>query len=1089
MASPLEMAAVGWCFTVMGWLLSPVFSLLWNKFFNYLVFDAPKKLRELEINTIQNLKQTLGDVEEQKMLRAGQGKGSRSDLETLDKLKKDLRSALYEAEDILDEIDYHRIERDLIGDRSSWVWVQYLHSAARAFIARCNGSFFGRWIDVIREVLLESTERLSWLRRFIIQVCHSMRDMFRAASISEADAADPSLRTAKEEADEEQGDRGDDIEEEGEAAEEKDREEEGEETEVLEEREAWSRRAGKLLYHWIWHFARSIIIWSTNAIANARYYRKWSYGMVGVESFQMDYSFLSFIERIHLRDRIQHIQYIVDFSNKSNMLNQQSRPKREISDEKSSSTQEINNLYRRIEREVIGRKKEREHVCSMPREGSDSCGPSSKSRRCYSMIGIHGITGSGKSTLAQYIFNYEKHEGQHFNSVMFILVPKTFRLGDIFRDMLRQIMRKQLSFRQKKRKQLSDSKDIESLQEELKKELKGKRFLLVLDDLRVDDENQKELEILLDTLSGGESGSRVLVTAQRKDAAAALGAPEKNLWPIPDLGKKEYFELFMQHALQGAGDDVGEHKRIGREIVEKLGRSPIAALYGGAIGNFDADVSRCFEYLSIFPRGYKLKQDELVCMWIAHGFVKINASDKLEDVGNHYFQELLAFSFMQVHKTFSGDKELKDEFTIHDLVHELAERVAGSDYFHRIYLNGSPKDIPPEVHHVFVETNNGPGIAENCPSLGNLRTLIIQLHCTDTVHTDIMELEPMKRNHDLEKAFECLFRKLRKLRVLIVILNNPRHTEVLSIPASIDQMKHLRHLGYCYHSWNIIHVHQLVLPSTFIKLYLMQTIKAHTFPRRVTWPEDMANLIHLRHITALQSFPNVSRLTSLKELLCLTVKEEQGCELKQLKDLNKLGGFLSIQCLGIVRSKEEAHEAKLAHKDGLNKLFLCFQARSTKDPDVEAEVLEGLWPPKYLKELTISYYSGSSYPSWMLSRQHPYACLRKLEFHKCSRLAYFPEDSELFTRLQELRIQDCDWDSLPENMEHLVSLKSLEISGCSKLELLPTLPQALRKIKIVCCGVLSTTCKEKGSENWRKIQHIPRRSWSTISPLPVKSEL
>jgi len=85
------------------------------------------------------------------------------------------------------------------------------------------------------------------------------------------------------------------------------------------------------------------------------------------------------------------------------------------------------------------------------------------------------------------------------------------------------------------------------------------------------------------------------------------------------------------------------------------------------------------------------------------------------------------------------------KFTTHDLLHELAERVAGSD-FHRIDLNGSLQDIPAGVHHVFFETNNvAKVVVEKSPDLGKLRTLIIKERYTE--YTDRMQ-----PTDDLEKS-------------------------------------------------------------------------------------------------------------------------------------------------------------------------------------------------------------------------------------------------------------------------------------------------------------------------------------------------
>ncbi|XP_066342262.1 putative disease resistance protein RGA4 [Miscanthus floridulus] len=549
---------------------------------------------------------------------------------------------------------------------------------------------------------------------------------------------------------------------------------------------------------------------------------------------------------------------------------------------------------------------DRAHTCRMLREGQHTYAASSSTSKPYSVIGIYGITGSGKSTLAQYVCDYEKKAG-HFDPVMFVLVGKTFSVGNIFRDMLEQITQSRPS----------KDNDLESLKAKLKKELKDKCFLLVLDDVWVNSDNMKERRILLDVLLVGQSGSRILVTAQKTDAAAALGAQEKMQIPIPDLEEEQYLSMFMHYALEDSqvtGNDYERYKAIGRKITKKLRRSPIAAITVAArlksesridfwerTSNLDVldetmgalwwsyqqlgvDIRRCFTYCSIFPKAYILGRDEIVDLWIAQGFVntRSNGTEELEDIGQSYFDELQTFSFLQVRRrTILGEAV---GFTIHDLLHELAERVSAS-----------------------------------------------------------------------------------------------------------------------------------------------------------------------------LSFPNIGRLTSLQTMRSFLVKEEaQGYELKQLMHLNKLRGSLIIWGLQAVGSKEEALEAHLCNKKRLRELELNFDLDKCFGPDVEAEVLEGLCPPKDLQELKILFYNGSRYPSWVLSGHHPDAPkhLRKLELYKCSQLAAIPEDSELFNGLRELRIYYCDWDWLPENMEYLVSLQSLWIWNCHMIELLPTLPQqALKRIDIHLCPV------------------------------------
>lgn len=258
----------------------------------------------------------------------------------------------------------------------------------------------------------------------------------------------------------------------------------------------------------------------------------------------------------------------------------------------------------------------------------------------------------------------------------------------------------------------------------------------------------------------------------------------------------------------------------------------------------DADIRRCFAYLSTFPRGYKLKRVVLIRMCVAHGYIKTsNEEYDVEDLGHDYFDELLRFSFLQ------PSIYHKDHFRIHDLLHGLAEEVAGRDFF-RIDLDGTPKDIPPGVRHLFIETDDGAKIQEKDLDLQNLRTLIIKEHRADGMQ---QPMEVMKRNHDLREIFECLFKRMRKLRVLIILLN--RNRSVFSIPASIGRMKLLRYVRFRH---GISGLDRLSLPSTFSKLYLIQPIDISSRSIggdiSVSYPENMASLIHLRHLIGANMF-------------------------------------------------------------------------------------------------------------------------------------------------------------------------------------------------------------------------------------------
>lgn len=246
---------------------------------------------------------------------------------------------------------------------------------------------------------------------------------------------------------------------------------------------------------------------------------------------------------------------------------------------------------------------------------------------------------------------------------------------------------------------------------------------------------------------------------------------------------------------------------VGAEIAKKLKRSPLAARTVGrqlcirpnmefwrntrdrdlldetmgalwwSYQHLDEQVRRCFSYCSIFPRRRWLDPEYLVRLWVAEGFVTAsrNTGEELEAVGRGYFDELVSASFLQ---PVDGDKE---RYTIHDLLHDLVSKVAGSDCFRAD--NGWEGEFPQDVRHLWVENCKLDLIAHKITRLKKLRTLIISAGENDT---------PVE-----EKALlENIFTGVTTLRVLQI---TPWTAGTLSFPASVGRLKHLRYLSVGRH--------------------------------------------------------------------------------------------------------------------------------------------------------------------------------------------------------------------------------------------------------------------------------------------------
>lgn len=376
---------------------------------------------------------------------------------------------------------------------------------------------------------------------------------------------------------------------------------------------------------------------------------------------------------------------------------------------------------------VIDRENDRDNIIAMLHEDASNVQlGSSNGFLCYSIIGIHGIAGSAKSTLAQLVCASEKKDKKekkdgHFDLIMWVRVSHNFSVDTILAEMLEAATRKKCDH----------FNNRDTLQQNLEEALVGKRFLLVLDDIwYYNSENQQELEKIITPFGVGMAGSKILVTSRTEYELIALGALK--CIPISDLDDNVFLKLFMHHALPVANIDEPDQRMfevIGSDIAKMLRGSPLTArTVGGQLRirpsidfwkdtrnrglldetmgalwwsyqHLDEQIRHCFSFCSIFPRRHLFKRNELVILWVAEGFIRTtDTGGDLEAVGRKYFDKLVSCSFLPKQTGLFGSK---DYFTVHDLLYDIAEKVAGSDCF--TIQRGWIGDFPRDVHHLFIE--------------------------------------------------------------------------------------------------------------------------------------------------------------------------------------------------------------------------------------------------------------------------------------------------------------------------------------------------------------------------------------------------
>ncbi|KAL7616327.1 hypothetical protein Lser_V15G03607 [Lactuca serriola] len=599
-----------------------------------------------------------------------------------------------------------------------------------------------------------------------------------------------------------------------------------------------------------------------------------------------------------------------------------------------------------------------------------------------SVVSIVGMGGIGKTTLAKVLYNQEKVK-DHFELRAWVCVSEELDVFNISKVIFQAITGKNQDFA-----------NLNLLHVALKEELSKKRFLLVLDD--VWNEDHKKWELLQSPLLAGAPGSKIIVTTRSIRVASVMDSQET--YPLDVLSNEDALSLFAQHTLgEKSFDKHPTFKLLGEGMVQKCGRLPLALKALGRIlkGNRNGDewekllnseiwdiedgsdilpalrlsyyhlpphLKQLFAYCSLIPKDYVFDKNKLVLLWMAEGFLSQSKGNKsMELLGHEYFEELKSRFFFQ-HST--NDKL---GYTMHDLINDLATSVAGEFSFRMdddMDVSDTNETFDKFRHFSFVAP-------DSCLAPGSYRKLN-KLQRTKCLRTILIMPAGFQNNRLLDKVLELL-PELQFLRVLSVEGWNPGRSIyssnwlVTKVPQSICSLKHLRYINFSFTKITC-------LPEQVSDLYNLQTLLLHTCFELSSLPRSFAKLINLRHLDIsdtpkLNKMPlGIGGLTSLQTLPKVLIEEGNGFKISDLKGLKDLQGRLSIIGLEKVIDPIQAKDANLHQKKGLEVLEMEWSDNvfdDSRDETIEYEVLEELRPPPKLKDLTIFFYKGTRFPSWV----------------------------------------------------------------------------------------------------------------------------
>ncbi|CAM8925231.1 unnamed protein product [Rhodiola kirilowii] len=587
-----------------------------------------------------------------------------------------------------------------------------------------------------------------------------------------------------------------------------------------------------------------------------------------------------------------------------------------------------------------------------------------------SIFAVCGMGGIGKTTLVQQIYN-DPYIVDRFNPMMWVSVPEDFDLFRMTSAMLECIS--------STRTDKVQNKELQSLQTSLQTELKGKQFLLVLDD--VWNEDTEKWKPLMSMLHGGAQGSKVIMTMRAEKVAHSIGPlylKKLEVFHVKELSKGESWKLFKDYAFenQKPEDQINsEMVSLSEEMLRKCHGVPLAIITLGSMirrkqglgtwksiieniswddGETDSSIMPilrlsyfhlplhlrpCFTYCSIFPKALVYQKEKLIQMWISNGFIVTKDDEDLYGKAGEVFQELVQRSFFQlVDIWYDGDVRYK----IHDLMHDLASS---------IMVQRESRIPADKVRHLFL---NDSILNIKTGSFGSLRSLIISKQLDIPAHSlsSFIEREKHLRVLDLSrytveklKLFPEAIAKLKHLRYL-----NMSFSAIESLPESVGFLLNLKSLilYYCY--------------------------RLQKLPNSVTHLENLLCL-DIRNCRLLTSLPpGIGKLKNLRMLGKYIVGEGIGYGISELSGMD-LHGELSIEDLHKVTDAKDVEKLNIGSKKSLHSLHLSWKkvpesgTGSEMRNQMMERVLDGLCPSENLKILSLRLYQGSRFPEWM-SRSH-----------------------------------------------------------------------------------------------------------------------
>ncbi|KAL3513761.1 hypothetical protein ACH5RR_026478 [Cinchona calisaya] len=317
------------------------------------------------------------------------------------------------------------------------------------------------------------------------------------------------------------------------------------------------------------------------------------------------------------------------------------------------------------------------------------------------IISIVGMPGIGNTTLAKKVYNTPSI-AYHFYTRAWCCISQVYQRRELLLKILSDVT--ELTG-------LLHKKTDDDVAEVLRKCLKGKRYLIVLDYLW----NIEAWKELRESFPNDNNGSRVLFTSRVHDVALQA-KPHCKPYVLSPLSDDKSWELF-QKKLFCDGGCPSTLSEVGKVIAQNCKGVPLSVVVAaGLLASTEKTLDRwkqisenlsshivsdpqrgcmkilslsyehlpdhlksCFLYLGAFPEDSKIPTSKLFWLWIAEGFFQKTDDKSLEDAAEDRLMDLVDRSLVDVAKRRPIGRVKSCH--LHDLLREVCLKKAKEEIF------------------------------------------------------------------------------------------------------------------------------------------------------------------------------------------------------------------------------------------------------------------------------------------------------------------------------------------------------------------------------------------------------------------------